>query len=122
MKENKPTQTKRSRSKKTAKKQPTLLEAIERVVELSKDSKMSNDFLLAAAPEIGVLTDSYGITEQQAVLFCICMERGPRRVDYDDCISKALWSLLFFFFSAAGGSSSRLSACASLHGNIWKLS
>lgn len=84
MKENKPTQTKRSRSKKTAKKQPTLLEAIERVVELSKDSKMSNDFLLAAAPEIGVLTDSYGITEQQAVLFCICMERGPRRVDYDD--------------------------------------
>ena len=28
--------------------------------------------------------DSYGITEQQAVLFCICMEKGPRRVDYDD--------------------------------------
>lgn len=84
MKDNQSTQTKRSRSKKTAKKQPTLLEAIERVVELSKDSKMSNDFLLAAAPEIGVLTDSYGITEQQAVLFCICMERGPRRVDYDD--------------------------------------
>ena len=63
---------------------PTLLEAIERVVELSKDSKMSDDFLLAASPEIGLLADSYGITEQQAVLFCICMERGPRRVDYDD--------------------------------------
>ena len=63
---------------------PTLLEAIERVVELSKDSKMSNDFLLNASPEIGLIADSYGITEQQAVLFCICMERGPRRVDYDD--------------------------------------
>ena len=63
---------------------PTLLEAIERVVELSKDSKMSNDFLLNASPEIGLIADSYDITEQQAVLFCICMERGPRRVDYDD--------------------------------------
>lgn len=63
---------------------PTLLEAIERVVELSKDSKMSNDFMLNASPEIGLIADSYNITEQQAVLFCICMERGPRRVGYDD--------------------------------------
>ena len=63
---------------------PTLLEAIERVVELSKDSKMSNDFLQNASPEIGLIADSYGITEQQAVLFCICMEHGPRRVDYND--------------------------------------
>ena len=62
----------------------TLLEAIERVVELSKDSKMSNDFLLNASPEIGLIADSYNITEQQAVLFCICMEHGPRRVDYND--------------------------------------
>ena len=76
--------TKAAKSVKTNTKFPTLLEAIERVVELSKDSKMSNDFLLAVSPEIGLLADSYGITEQQAVLFCICMERGPRRVDYDD--------------------------------------
>ena len=76
--------TKAAKSAMTDAKFPTLLEAIERVVELSKDSKMCNDFLLAASPEIGLLTDSYGITEQQAVLFCICMERGPRRVDYDD--------------------------------------
>lgn len=76
--------TKAAKSAMTDAKFPTLLEAIERVVELSKDSKMSNDFLLAASPEIGLLADSYGITEQQAVLFCICMERGPRRVDYDD--------------------------------------
>ena len=76
--------TQAAKNVKTLPKFPTLLEAIERVVELSKDSKMSDDFLLAASPEIGLLADSYGITEQQAVLFCICMERGPRRVDYDD--------------------------------------
>lgn len=63
---------------------PNLLEAIERVVELSKDSKMSDDFLLAASPEIGLLADSYGITELQTVLFCICMDNGPRRIDFND--------------------------------------
>ncbi len=26
---------------------------------------------------------NYGITERQAVLFCVCMEKGQRRVDYD---------------------------------------
>lgn len=87
MKENK---TAKNKSGKTAKnatvvaKMPTLLEAIERVVELSENSKMSDEFLLAASPEIGLIADSYGISEQQAVLFCICMERGPRRVDFDD--------------------------------------
>ena len=66
---------------------PTLLQAIERVVELSRNSKMSDEFMLEAAPEISLLANSYGITERQAVLFCICMERGPRRVDYDDLAS-----------------------------------
>lgn len=66
---------------------PTLLQAIEKVVELSKDSQMSEEFMLKAAPEIGLLTESFGITERQAVLFCICMEKGPRRVDYDDLAS-----------------------------------
>ena len=66
---------------------PTLLQAIERVVELSKNSKMSDEFMLEAAPEISLLANSYSITERQAVLFCICMERGPRRVDYDDLAS-----------------------------------
>ncbi len=83
-KNTKATQLTKAKNVKTFSKFPTLLEAIERVVELSKDSKMSDDFLLAASPEIGLLADCYGITEQQAVLFCICMERGPRRVDYDD--------------------------------------
>ena len=76
------------KSKKTqTKPAPTLLQSIEKVVELSKDSQMSEEFMLKAAPEIGLLTESFGITERQAVLFCICMEKGPRRVDYDDLAS-----------------------------------
>ncbi len=63
---------------------PTLLQAIERVVETARDSKLSDRFMLKAAPEIGLLADRYGITERQAVLFCVCMEKGPRHVDYDD--------------------------------------
>lgn len=68
-------------------KKMTLLRAIERVVELSKDTKMSEEFMLQASPEIGLLAESFDITERQAVLFCICMEKGPRRVDYDDLAS-----------------------------------
>jgi hypothetical protein len=66
---------------------PTLLQAIEKVVELAEDSKMSEEFMLKAAPEISLLAESFGITERQAVLFCVCMEKGPRRVDYDDLAS-----------------------------------
>ena len=73
--------------KKDMMKMPTLLQAVERVVELSRNSKMSDEFMKEAAPEIGILAQSYGITERQAILFCICMEKGPRRVDYDDLAS-----------------------------------
>ena len=68
-------------------KEITLLQAIERVVELAEDSKMSKEFMKKAKAEIQLLAKSYGITERQAVLFCICMEKGPRRVDYDDLAS-----------------------------------
>jgi hypothetical protein len=69
------------------KKEMTLLQAIERVVELAENSKMSKEFMKKAKAEIGLLAKSFGITERQAVLFCICMEKGPRRVDYDDLAS-----------------------------------
>ena len=72
---------------KAKKKEMTLLHAIERVVELAKDSKLSQEFMKKAKAEIQLLAESYGITERQAVLFCICMERGPRGVDYDDLAS-----------------------------------
>ena len=65
----------------------TLLQAIERVVELAENSKMSKEFMKKAKTEIQLLAKSYGITERQAVLFCVCMEKGPRRVDYDDLAS-----------------------------------
>ena len=68
-------------------KEMTLLQAIERVVELAEDSKMSKVFMKKAKAEIQLLAKSYGITERQAVLFCVCMEKGPRRVDYDDLAS-----------------------------------
>lgn len=66
------------------KKDMTLLQAMERIVELSRDSKLSKEFFLKAKSEIKILAESYGISETQAVLFCVCMEKGPRRVDYDD--------------------------------------
>lgn len=66
---------------------PTLLQAIEKIVELARDSQLSDEFLLKAAPEIGLISDSYGITEMQAVLFSICLAKGPRRVDFDDLAS-----------------------------------
>ena len=69
------------------KKDMTLLQAIERVVELAEDSKMSKEFIKKAKTEIQLLAKSFGITERQAVLFCVCMEKGPRRVDYDDLAS-----------------------------------
>ena len=68
-------------------KEMTLLQAIEHVVELAEDSKLSKEFMKKAKPEIQLLAKSYGITERQAVLFCVCMEKGPRRVDYDDLAS-----------------------------------
>ena len=77
----------KSRKKNQQKPVPTLLQAIEKVVELAEDSKMSDEFMLKAAPEINLLAESFGITERQAVLFCVCMEKGPRRVDYDDLAS-----------------------------------
>ena len=74
----------KSKKKNQQKPVPTLLQAIERVVELAEDSKMSPEFMKKAKTEIQLLAKSYGITERQAVLFCVCMEKGPCRVDYDD--------------------------------------
>ena len=62
----------------------TLLRAIERVVEVSKDSKLKAEAKAEMAAEVKYLAERYGITERQVILFCICMERGPRNVDYDD--------------------------------------
>ena len=76
---------KKNATTKTRKKQNlTLLQAIETVAESSKDSKMSADFMKASAFEIKFLAEKYGISERQAVIFAICMDEGPYRVDYRD--------------------------------------
>lgn len=83
-------------TKKNTKKPMTLLQAIERVVDLSRNSKMSAAFMRKAKKEIDFLSQNYGISERQAVLFCICMERGPRHVDYDDLASPFTCSAVSF--------------------------
>lgn len=62
----------------------TLLQTIERVVELSKDSKLDDEFLESAEPELTLLSSRLGVTPVQAVLFSICLDCGPYRVNYDD--------------------------------------
>ena len=70
--------------RKKVEKEMTLLRAIERVVEVSKDSKLKAEAKVEMADEVRYLAERFGITERQAILFCICMEKGPRRVDFDD--------------------------------------
>ena len=76
---------KKSTLKKTQQKPNlTLLQAIETVAERSNDSKMSKDFMKSVKTETAFLSKRYGITEQQAVLFAICMDEGPNNVDFRD--------------------------------------
>ena len=76
---------KKNTTTKTRKKQNlTLLQAIETVAENSRDSKMSADFMKTSSKEIKFLAEKYGISERQAVIFAICMDEGPNRVDYHD--------------------------------------
>ena len=62
----------------------TLLQTIERVVELSKDSELDDEFLESAEPELTLLSSRLGVTPVQAVLFSICLDCGPYRVNYGD--------------------------------------
>ena len=74
-------------TKRTAKKNEkpiTLLDAIEEIITKSEDSKLSDSFFKKSSREIKFLAESYGISERQAVLFCVAMEKGPRRIDLDD--------------------------------------
>ena len=71
--------------KKTNSQQPmTLLRAIENIVEMSRDSHLSIEAKVNMAEEVKFLAESFGITERQAIFFAVCLEKGPRRVDFDD--------------------------------------
>ncbi len=58
----------------------TLLKAVETIVEQSCDSQLCDLFLKQCKKEIKLVADAYNITPQQAILFCITVECGPRNV------------------------------------------
>ena len=58
----------------------TILEIIEHVVNTLDDKVEDADI----HPFLLRLAELYGITERQALLFCICIGTGNRRMDYDD--------------------------------------
>ncbi len=79
----------KSKSKKSAasrKQVPemTLLRAIEMVAEVSKDSKLSDRSMNKMDKELKYLSERLGISEFQALLFSVCMEKGPRNINFDD--------------------------------------
>lgn len=65
-------------------KMPTLIQAIDKVAVQARDSKFSDEFFLNVAPELGLLSDTYNITERQAALLSISLLCGPYRVDFQD--------------------------------------
>ena len=75
------------RTSKRAEKQQTLIDAIEAVIEKSRNTKLSKQFFRSASREVKFLAESYSISEVQAVLFCVALHRGPRRIDLDGLAS-----------------------------------
>ena len=76
-----------TRKKAKVAKTKSLLEAIESVATNAKDSQLCEMFFVENKKELKFLADSYGITPRQAALFCVCMEKGPRHLDFDDLAS-----------------------------------
>ena len=60
----------------------TLLQAIECIVEESRNSKLSAKFMDECKDEIQLVADAYGITPMQAILFCVTLECGPFNVSF----------------------------------------
>ena len=75
---------KKTTAKKTSKPQMTLLQAMDVLAQRSSDTKLSKDFMKSVKREASFLAKMFGITEQQVVLFSICMDEGPSHVDFRD--------------------------------------
>ena len=80
-KENK---TKKNTKSTTRKHKLTLLEAIEVIVSRSRNSELCEEFMTACKEEINLVAKAYGITPQQAILFCITLECGPYHVQFHE--------------------------------------
>ena len=63
---------------------PTLLVAVERIIAAAENSQLLVEKLCDVLPEIAMVADGYGINHRQAIIFCACLDRGPRRVDLRD--------------------------------------
>ncbi len=68
--------------KKNAQSELTLLKSIEAIVKEARDSMMNDKFMKKCEKEIDLVAHSYGITRQQAVLFCVTLECGPGHVNF----------------------------------------
>ncbi len=66
------------------KKEYTILQLMEVLSEKSDDSRLSEEFWNENRAEADELAARLKITPLQAVLFSICLRRGPRGVDFDD--------------------------------------
>ena len=62
----------------------TILQLMEIISEKSEDSHLDDEFMTEYGEYAQELASRLSVTPQQAVLFTVCLKRGPRRVDYDD--------------------------------------
>jgi hypothetical protein len=80
----KESKTKKKTTTAAPKRQLTLLEAVETIVEKSRESHLSDKFMKQCHDEIEFIANSYGITARQAILFCITLECGPYHVRHNE--------------------------------------
>lgn len=76
--------TKKKTTTAAGKSKLTLLEAIECIASKARDSRLSTKFMTQCHDAIKLVADSYGITAQQAILFCITLECGPYHVRHNE--------------------------------------
>jgi hypothetical protein len=65
----------------------TILQLMEVLSEKSDDSKLGEEFWAENGATAAELAARLSITPKQAVLFSICLRRGPRRIDFGDIAS-----------------------------------
>ena len=76
------TKNKTTKSATTKKQELTLLKSVETIVAKARNSQLSDRFMTQCKDEIQFVADAYGITPQQAILFCITLECGPHHVQH----------------------------------------
>ena len=65
-------------------KELTILQLMEVLSETSEDTRLEEDFWRVNGSAASELATRLSITPTQAILFSICLRKGPRNVDYDD--------------------------------------